>query len=239
VFALITAEIEAHGDDVYAGVFAAIGWIAAQLPVYSVNFVLATATDLWALRYPVTNELWLLPRRAGGTVGHGVLHARSDSIHVGSAALADQPSVIVASGPMDDDPGWRPLSSGELIHIDAYLSTHCRIAFPEPRRTPLTLADCSRRWRCRRQRARRPPGSGRAPAWSAAIRSGRWAETSAAGVRHRFICQRNGNARTDQVLFFTTPAFGMRFRSSSAYASARSRTPAGLLPIFGAALMIA
>jgi glutamine amidotransferase len=121
VFALITAEIEAHGDDVYAGVFAAIGWIAAQLPVYSVNFVLATATDLWALRYPVTNELWLLPRRAGGTVGHGVHDARSDSIHVGSAALADQPSVIVASGPMDDDPGWRPLSSGELIHIDARL----------------------------------------------------------------------------------------------------------------------
>ena len=87
VFALLTAEIAGHGDDVGAGVCAAIGWIAEQLAVYSVNFVLATATDLWALRYPAANELWLLPRRAGGTAGRGALDARTDRIHVGSAAL--------------------------------------------------------------------------------------------------------------------------------------------------------
>jgi predicted glutamine amidotransferase len=141
VFALITAEIAVHGEDVGAGVSAAIGWIAAHLPVYSVNFVLTTATDLWALRYPDANELWLLPRRAGGTAGRGALDARTDSIHVGSAALADRPSVVVASEPMDDDPSWRPLSSGELIHIDADLTAHCRLAFPDPPAHLLTLAD--------------------------------------------------------------------------------------------------
>jgi hypothetical protein len=47
VFALVTAKIAAHGDDVGAAVSAAIGWIAEHLPVYSANFVLTTATDLW------------------------------------------------------------------------------------------------------------------------------------------------------------------------------------------------
>jgi hypothetical protein len=42
-----------------------------------------------------------------------------------------------------------------------------------------------------------------------------------------------------QVLECTTPALGTRSRSRSAYASARSRTPAGLLPTLGADLMIA
>src|SRR5688572_12513091 len=42
-----------------------------------------------------------------------------------------------------------------------------------------------------------------------------------------------------QVLVRTTPALGTRFRSRSAYASARSRTPPGLLPTVGADLMIA
>ena len=41
-----------------------------------------------------------------------------------------------------------------------------------------------------------------------------------------------------QVLFFTTPALGTSSLSSSAYASARSRIPAGLLPTVGADLMI-
>ena len=141
VFALLTAEIAAHRDDVDAGVSAAIGWIAEHLPVYSANFVLTTATDLWALRYPAANELWLLPRRAGGTAGRGALDARTDRIHVGSAALADRPSVVVASEPMDDDPYWRPLSSGELIHVDADLTAHCRLAFPNAPAHPLTLAD--------------------------------------------------------------------------------------------------
>src|SRR6201996_292791 len=69
VFALITAETRRLGGDVGAGLVGAIGWIAGQLPVYAVNLVLATATDLWALRYPDTHELYVLDRPAGGTGG--------------------------------------------------------------------------------------------------------------------------------------------------------------------------
>jgi glutamine amidotransferase len=35
-------------------------WVAATLPVHALNFVLTTETDLWALRYPDTNGLFVL-----------------------------------------------------------------------------------------------------------------------------------------------------------------------------------
>ena len=65
VFALITGETRRHGGDLGRGITAAVGWIAGQLPVYAVNLVLATATDVWALRYPATHELYVLGRPAG------------------------------------------------------------------------------------------------------------------------------------------------------------------------------
>jgi predicted glutamine amidotransferase len=51
-FALITREIAERDGDVGAGITAAARWIAAELPIYSLNCVLATPTELWALRYP-------------------------------------------------------------------------------------------------------------------------------------------------------------------------------------------
>ena len=66
VFALITGETRGHGGDLGRGITAAIGWIAGHLPVYAVNLVLATATDLWALRYPATHELYVLDARRAG-----------------------------------------------------------------------------------------------------------------------------------------------------------------------------
>jgi predicted glutamine amidotransferase len=141
VFALITAETARHGEDVGAGVISAISWIAAHLPVYSVNFVLATATELWALRYPATNELWLL-QRPGGQDGPGaVMDARTDRIHARSAELANQPSVVLASEPMDGETGWQPLGSGELIHIGPDLTIDTRAPFPTHPTHPLALND--------------------------------------------------------------------------------------------------
>jgi len=137
VFALITAEITRHRGDVTAGVTAAIEWISSELPVYSLNFVLATATDLWALRYPATNELYVLNRPPGDTGTGSGLEARTDRIHARSEHLAQHRSVIVASEPMDNDPGWRPLESGELLHIGSDLSVESNAPFPRVPAHPL------------------------------------------------------------------------------------------------------
>jgi predicted glutamine amidotransferase len=141
IFALITAEAERCGGDVGRGLVAAIGWVADHLPVYALNVVLSTATDLWALRYPSTHELFVLARPAGGTVSSEPLDARTARIHARSDALARQPSVIVATERMDGDPGWRLLEPGELVHIDSGLRIRSSQPFaPEPAHL-LALAD--------------------------------------------------------------------------------------------------
>jgi glutamine amidotransferase len=129
VFALITAETRRHGGDVTAGLTAAIGWISARLPVFALNLVLITATDLWALRYPATHELYVLGRQAGGHQGEG-LDAASHRIHARSPHLAHQPSVIIASERMDDDPGWRLLDPGELLHVSSSMQIDSSAPFP-------------------------------------------------------------------------------------------------------------
>jgi predicted glutamine amidotransferase len=130
VFALITAETRRHGGDVAAGLTEAVGWISARLPVYALNLVLITATDLWALRYPATHELYVLDRPPGGGSIGQALDAASKRIHARSEHLAHQPSVIVASERMDDDPGWRLLDPGELLHVSATLEIDAAAPFP-------------------------------------------------------------------------------------------------------------
>ncbi len=141
VFALITAEAQRHEGDVGRGLVEAIGWIADRLPVYALNLVLVTATDLWALRYPATHELYLLERSAGGAEIGTSLDARSDRIHAQSDELSSQACVLVASERMDDDPGWRLLEPGELVHVDSALRVHASMPFPAEPRHLLTLAD--------------------------------------------------------------------------------------------------
>ena len=63
-FALITREIRRRAGDVGEGIAAAARWVAGNLPVLSLNCVLITASDLWALRYPDTHELYVLERDA-------------------------------------------------------------------------------------------------------------------------------------------------------------------------------
>jgi predicted glutamine amidotransferase len=126
IFALITAETRRLGGDVTAGLTEAISWISARLPVYALNLVLSTATDLWALRYPATHELYVLDRPAGGQP----LDAASRRIHAQSPDLARQPSVVIASERMDDDPGWRLLAPGELLHVSSALEIRSTAPFP-------------------------------------------------------------------------------------------------------------
>jgi predicted glutamine amidotransferase len=142
-FALITKSVDDHHGDVAAGITAAAGWIAQHLPVYALNLILATPRELWALRYPDTHELWLLDRPAGGPHGgrHLELTSPSGRVHVRAHDLAAAPAVVLASERMDDNPAWRLLEPGELVHVDAERRLHCRIALDQAPAQLLTLAD--------------------------------------------------------------------------------------------------
>ncbi len=133
-FTLITKRIAECNGDVIAGITSAAREIAAEIPLYSLNMLLTTATDIWALRYPDTNELWILERSIGGFGADDVLDARSGSgiTRVFSAELSILPATVIASQPMDGSRGWRMLEPGELVHVDAQLRVSSTIAVPDP-----------------------------------------------------------------------------------------------------------
>jgi predicted glutamine amidotransferase len=141
-FALITREIERTGD-VGEGITSAARWISAHLPVFALNCVLVTASELWALRYPDTHELHVLERAAGGPGGGRHLdHASArGSVRVRSGDLAAAPAVIVATERMDEDPAWRPLGPGQLLHVDEHLHVDLRTVLEHPPAHPLALQD--------------------------------------------------------------------------------------------------
>jgi predicted glutamine amidotransferase len=141
-FALITRDIE-HGQDVGEAIRRAASWVAEHLPVFALNLVLITESDLWALRYPDTHELYVLERAAGGPSGGRHLeHASArGTIRVRSGGLASARAVVVASEQMDEDSGWRALQSGELLHVDADLKATVSRAIEGPPAHQLTLGD--------------------------------------------------------------------------------------------------
>lgn len=139
VFALITAAVRAHDGDVGAAIVDAIGWLADNVPIYAVNLLLSTATDMWALRYPDTHELYALDRRHPD---QRRLRLRSARIRAESEHLRSQPSVLFASEPMDGE-DWRLIAPGELVHVDADLRIDTRVAFPDPPRHLLHRDDLS------------------------------------------------------------------------------------------------
>lgn len=141
-FALATREIAACGD-AGAGLAAAARWIAAELPLFALNCILETAEGVWALRYPATHDLLVLERAAGGPGGDRHLEHASAAgrIRVRSGDLAAAASVVLATERMDEDPSWRPLEAGELLHIAPDLTVTCELALPDPPTHPLTLQD--------------------------------------------------------------------------------------------------
>lgn len=145
-FALVTRFAEDTGDVTDALVRAA-RWVAGNLPLYALNIVLTTSTELWALRYPDTHRLYMLARRAGGASGEDELHHVSPlgTLQVHCADLAERDAVVVASERMDDDPGWRLLRSGELLHVDPAGQIHTRQVMTEPPAHPLRLRDLDER----------------------------------------------------------------------------------------------
>lgn len=146
VFALITASIRAHDGDVTAGLVDAMTWLAANVPIYAVNVLLSTATDMWALRYPESHELYVL-ERADEPRTDPEFDLRTKRIHARSEYLRARRSVVFASEPMDDDPRWRLLEPGELVHADDTLRVTHTVVLPDPPSHLLRRQDLSRRVR--------------------------------------------------------------------------------------------
>ena len=147
-FTLMTKRIAENGGDIAAGIAQAAREIAAEIPLYSLNMLLTTPTDVWALRYPDTNELWILKRSIAGlgspgdADGSSGFDGRSMSgiTRVFSGALSILPSTVIASQPMDTNPLWRLLEPGELVHVDKELRVTSTIAVPEPPAEMLVLS---------------------------------------------------------------------------------------------------
>lgn len=141
VFALITGSIRARDGDVRAGLVDAMRWLAANVPIYSVNVLLSTATDMWALRYPEPHELYVLDR-SDGAPDPGFEY-RTRRIRARSEHLQNRPSVVFASERMDDDPRWRLIDPGELIHVDSALRLTSDLVLPDPPKYQIRRADLS------------------------------------------------------------------------------------------------
>jgi glutamine amidotransferase len=143
VFAYVTAEIRRHGDTT-TGIVEAVRRIAAELPVFSLNMLLAEPGRIWALRYPESNELWVLSPDAGDAGGRGT--------------DGPVPAVVIASEPMDDRRGWRLLQPGELLIVEGLTEISL---FPfGPLSRPLRRADLSLREAASQAPAGAPTASG-------------------------------------------------------------------------------
>ena len=140
VFALITGETRRSGGDLQTGLVAAIDWIGSELPLYAVNPVIVTADELWAVRHPGTHPLFMLERGAGGQTGQTHLDVRSSRIRAHPAEFAARPAVVLATEPMDADPGWQPMAAGELLRVGSDLMCHRSTPFVQPSRL-LSLAE--------------------------------------------------------------------------------------------------
>ena len=128
-FALITQQADAHGGDLGAGLAAAARWIAARLPLSSLNTVIATPDELWALRYPDQHALHILERPGGASAG---LHVRSATSSIHAPGLDAAGSVVIASEELDGESGWRMLAPGELVHVRPDLSIESSVAITDP-----------------------------------------------------------------------------------------------------------
>lgn len=130
LFAFITRKIRDRGGDVQAGVTDAVHWLAEHVELYSLNFVMTTPEELWALRYPEGNELWVLHHGPSDEALEE--HGSYGEINVRVPGTCDRPVVVVASEKMDDDPHWRPLFAGELLRVGPELDLSVRTIIHHP-----------------------------------------------------------------------------------------------------------
>jgi predicted glutamine amidotransferase len=127
-FALMIRQIDACGGDIGAGITSAARWIGENLPVSSLNTIVAAPGELWALRYPAQHALHIIERPAGAAG----LHVRSDTSSVHAPGLSEAASVVIASEELDGEDGWRMLAPGELVHVRPDLSAESSAVLPDP-----------------------------------------------------------------------------------------------------------
>ena len=139
VFALITGVARQNGGDVGAAIDEALSWIAQNLRLYAVNLVLTTATDLWAVRYPDTHPLYVL--QEGPDSPHHGKHTTRISVKSDEMEQNQVPALLVATERMDENPNWRLLDAGEVLHVDRNLAVQRSFPLPEHPQHLLTLAD--------------------------------------------------------------------------------------------------
>jgi predicted glutamine amidotransferase len=125
--ALVSQCIDRNGGDVGAGITEAASWLAENVPLYSLNLVLVTETDMWALRYPDHFNLFVLHRPRGGHTGDAALDAGSDTLGVSSPHLAERAAIVVASEKMDESPDWRLMEPGEILHVAPDLTVESKL----------------------------------------------------------------------------------------------------------------
>ena len=118
LFALITLAIRDADGDVRAGIKNAVNYIAEEIELYSLNFVLADNGSIWAFRYPEHNPLMVLQRSPGDGNRAPLHHEDADgTMVVHSDDGTDTPIVVIASEKIGDEPGWDEVNSGELVHV--------------------------------------------------------------------------------------------------------------------------
>lgn len=139
VFALITGLARTNGGDITAAIGTALTWVAENLRLYAVNIILTTATDLWAVRYPDTHPLYVL--QTTGAETQAEKRTNRISVHSEQMRQEQRPAVLVATEKMDDDPNWRLLDAGELLHVDRNLQTERLFPLPDHPQHLITLAD--------------------------------------------------------------------------------------------------
>jgi predicted glutamine amidotransferase len=132
-FALITQQIDVCGGDVGAGITAAARWIGERLPVSSLNVIVATPGELWALRYPGQHALHVIERAAGDSIPAGPDGAASPDGSAspdgaaspdGSADPASSATPASRSGAVGQapSPGLHVRSSTSSVHSPALRS---------------------------------------------------------------------------------------------------------------------
>lgn len=120
-FALLTSYLRESGGDVALALRRCLTWLAESVSVYSLNCVLATPQEVWAVRYPDTNPLWYLSGQRG-TGSHpapeGASNVRLTSRYWAVSGL--DPTVntvtVVASEPMTEESQWEMIRPGWALH---------------------------------------------------------------------------------------------------------------------------